>query len=147
MKKNSSLTPFIDFQIKKLKENGIIDLLYKRHKVKDPYCNENQNDVQVLGMEKFGALFAMYLFGCLLSVLVLIFEIIIGPKNLTGNKVKRLKVSKHYKGYEKRKKTFQEIKYFLMRLEGRDLSDTKKLNESLKLLCDVLELESMENLC
>ena len=79
MKKNSPLTPFIAYELKKLAEAGFNDVLSQRHIVPDPDCEPINKEAENLGMEKFASIFVLYLIGLVLSLMILVMENLCKP--------------------------------------------------------------------
>ena len=76
LEKHSPLTPFFSNTIIKMSETGIKDVISKKHHIKKPNCASVQETGNSLGMEKFAPLFALYIIGCIVSLLLLMIEII-----------------------------------------------------------------------
>ena len=81
LKKHSPLTPFIANGIRKLKERGILNILYKRHVVPEPNCQPLQAKGRPLGMEKFAPLFIFYSIVCIVSIIILVIENVFRPSS------------------------------------------------------------------
>ena len=80
MRKNSLLTPFFAHSIRRMTETGIINIQKKRHMAAEPNCKPVREKGRPLGMEKFASLFAFYIVGCIISLIVLVMENIFQPK-------------------------------------------------------------------
>ena len=76
LEKNSPLTPFVSHTIIKMSETGLTDVISKKHVIKKPNCAVIQETGNSLGMEKFAPLFALYITGCIVSLILLMIEII-----------------------------------------------------------------------
>ena len=76
MKKGSEFTPFIAYEVMKLKETGIMKVLSKRHIIQEPNCKPMQINGTSIGMEKFASVFSLYSIGIVVSLIVLVIEII-----------------------------------------------------------------------
>ena len=83
MQKKSPLTPFLAHAIRKLRESGITDLISKRYIPPEPSCKPLQSKGQPLGMEKFASLFAFYIVGLIISLILLVLENIFKPSKPT----------------------------------------------------------------
>ena len=81
MKKDSLLTPFFAHGIRRMTETGIINIQKKRHMAAEPNCKPVREKGRPLGMEKFASLFAFYIVGCIISLIVLVVENIFQPKS------------------------------------------------------------------
>ena len=79
MSRNSSLTPFIANGLRKMIERGVWNYKYKQHIISKPNCLPPRSKGQPLGMEKFASLFAFYLIGLVVSLILLILENIFKP--------------------------------------------------------------------
>ena len=79
LKKNSPLAPFIANTINRMTETGIKSSRSKRYPIPEPNCEPLYEKGHSLGMEKFGSLFALYLIGCIISLIVLWIEINFQP--------------------------------------------------------------------
>ena len=79
MSRNSSLTPFIANGLRKMIERGVWNHKCKQHIISKPNCMPLRNEGQPLGMEKFASLFAFYLIGLVVSLIILILENIFKP--------------------------------------------------------------------
>ena len=60
-------------------ERGVWNHKYKQHIISKPNCMPLRNEGQPLGMEKFASLFAFYLIGLVVSLILLILENIFKP--------------------------------------------------------------------
>ena len=76
MKKGSEFTPFIAYEVLKLKEIGIMNVLSKRHIIQEPNCKPLQIKGKSIGMEKFASVFSLYSIGIVASLIVLVIETI-----------------------------------------------------------------------
>ena len=85
MKRNSPLTPFVAHLIRKITENGIINMLAKRHVIPEPNCKPQQTRGRSLGLEKFASLFVFYFICCIVSVIILLLEIMYKPSQGYGS--------------------------------------------------------------
>ena len=74
MRKQSPLTPFIAHGIRKMAESGITNLHHKRHIVSAPNCKPLRSKGRPLGLEKLAFLFAFYIIGCIVSLIILVIE-------------------------------------------------------------------------
>ena len=79
MKKGSQLTRLFSTEMMKLRTNGTIYLLRKRYSGTQA-CRQGLKE-KPLGYEKLSFLFVMLFFGCIMSILVVLFEYIIQTKN------------------------------------------------------------------
>ena len=77
MKKGSEFTPFIAYEVMKLKEIGIMNVLSKRHIIPEPNCKPLQTKGKSIGMEKFASVFSLYSIGIVVSLIVLVIETIL----------------------------------------------------------------------
>ena len=77
MKKGSEFTPFIAYEVMKLKETGIMKVLSKRHIIQEPNCKPMQINGTSIGMEKFASVFSLYSIGIVVSLIVLVIETIL----------------------------------------------------------------------
>ena len=68
MKKGSEFTPFIAYEVMKLKEIGIMNVLSKRHIIQEPNCKPLQIEGKSIGMEKFASVFSLYSIGIVVSL-------------------------------------------------------------------------------
>ena len=79
MSKTSPLSPFIANGLRKMVERGVWNNKYKRHIVLKPNCKPLRATGQSLGMEKFASLFAFYIIGLIISLILLVLENIFKP--------------------------------------------------------------------
>jgi hypothetical protein len=79
MSKTSPLSPFIADGLRKMVERGVWNNKYKRHIIPKPNCKPLRATGQSLGMEKFASLFAFYIIGLTISLIILVFENIFKP--------------------------------------------------------------------
>ena len=79
MSKTSHLSPFIANGLRKMVERGVWNNKYKRHIIPKPNCKPLRATGQSLGMEKFASLFAFYIIGLTISLIILVFENIFKP--------------------------------------------------------------------
>ena len=77
MKKGSEFTPFIAYEVMKLKEIGIMNVLSKRHIIPEPNCKPLQIEGKSIGMEKFASVFSLYAIGIVVSLIVLVIETVL----------------------------------------------------------------------
>lgn len=75
MKKDSPLTPFIKYQLIKMKESGITQSLYKKHSISPPNCEPRVRPAKSLNMHKYASVFAIICTGLLLSWFIFMLEI------------------------------------------------------------------------
>merc|ERR1712008_178584 len=83
MSKTSPLSPFIANGLRKMIERGVWNNKYKRHIILKPNCKPLRATGQSLGMEKFASLFAFYIIGLILSLILLVLENIFKPSKPT----------------------------------------------------------------
>ena len=79
MSKTSPLSPFIANGLRKMTERGVWNNKHKRHIILKPNCKPLRATGQSLGMEKFASLFAFYIIGLTISLIILVFETIFKP--------------------------------------------------------------------
>ena len=79
MSKTSPLSPFVANGLRKMVERGVWNNKYKRHINPKPNCKPLRATGQSLGMEKFASLFAFYIIGLTISLIILVFENIFKP--------------------------------------------------------------------
>ena len=79
MKKGSQFTRFFSQEMRKLETTGNLDLLKKRY-LRSPACKPPLKE-KPLGYEKLSFLFVMLIFGCIMSILVVLFEYMTQSKN------------------------------------------------------------------
>ena len=79
MSKTSTLSPFIANGLRKMVERGVWNNKFKRHIIAKPNCKPLRATGQSLGMEKFASLFAFYIIGLTISLILLVLENIFRP--------------------------------------------------------------------
>ena len=79
MKKGSQFTRIFTHEMKKLQTTGNLDLLRQRY-LETQACNKQLKE-RSLGYEKLSFLFVMLIFGCIMSILVVLFEYMTQSKN------------------------------------------------------------------
>ena len=79
MKKGSQFTRIFTHEMKKLQTTGNLDLLKKRWS--GPQICKQLLKQKPLGYEKLSFLFVILIFGCIMSILVVLFEYITQTKN------------------------------------------------------------------
>ena len=77
--RKSHLTPIIAHELRKAAETGIIDNYSKRYIMTEPNCRPLNQEGQPLGMEKLAALFLFFITGCILSLVIYVFENVFKP--------------------------------------------------------------------
>ena len=95
MNKNSPLTPFIAHELKKLAEVGIQNVLSKRHIIPEPNCEPIHTSSYKnlgLGMETFASIFAFYLIGFVVSLIILVLENIFKPSKPNTPQAEKLRL-------------------------------------------------------
>ena len=74
MRKNSTLTPFISHEIRKLTERGVTNMLQKRYRKLDPTCKPTISTGTSMTLEKIASFFVLFFTLLLVSILIYIFE-------------------------------------------------------------------------
>ena len=82
MKKGSQFTRIFTHEMKKLQTTGNLDLLKNRYSGTQA-CMQRLKE-KSLGYEKLSLLFAIFLFGCIMSILLVILEYMIQWKKKKG---------------------------------------------------------------
>ena len=125
MKKNSTMTPFIAREIKKMKETGITNFLTKRYIIPEPNCKSICRKGKSLGMDKFASLFLFYSICCIFSLITFVMENIFKPTNTPWTKnipEKSVVLSKKIDALAEELKLFGSSNAIKLLNEIRDLS-------------------------
>ena len=127
-KKNSILTPFLANKLKKMAEFGITKIISKRHIIPKPNCKSLNVKGQPIGMEKIASLFVLYCTSCILSLIILVFEIIFKPsKPLSKSPSSNVKLILRLKSLQKELELlqaeralgiFQDIKFLINTIDS-----------------------------
>ena len=83
MRKGSQYTRFFTREMRRLTTTGNIDFLKKRYYAPVQSCKPLLKE-KSLGYEKLSLLFAIFLFGCIMSILLVILEYMIQWKKMKG---------------------------------------------------------------
>ena len=83
MKKGSQYTRFFTQEMRRLTTTGNIDFLKKRYYAPVQSCKSLLKE-KSLGYEKLSFLFAILLFGCIVSILFVVLEYMIQSKKMKG---------------------------------------------------------------
>ena len=101
MKKSSQYTRFFTQEMKKLEVTGNLNVLRKRY-LEIQKCNPLLKE-KPLGYEKLSFLFVMLIFGCIMSILVVLFEYI------TQTKKKKQELTSKDKEIEEKIEDYLEV--------------------------------------
>ena len=131
MKKGSQFTRIFSQEIRKLRTTGNLDLLRKRY-MGSQACKPPLKE-KPLGYEKLSFLFVMLIFGCIMSILVVLYEY------MTQTKKKEQEITK--KGKE-----VEEIFGEILEVQGLPNQETKNVLVSLLQKCNEKETKQcLEN--
>ena len=84
MRKGSQYTRFFTREMRRLTTTGNIDAIKKRFLASVQSCKPPLKAEKSLGYEKLSLLFAIFLFGCIMSILLVILEYMIQWKKMKG---------------------------------------------------------------